>query len=46
MFLGVHVLFKHMLRSLLSQNDILIIEWHQVVLETPFAGAFVSDIYI
>ena len=30
----------------LSQNDILVMEWHRVVLETPFAGAFVSDIYI
>jgi len=30
----------------MSQNDILVMEWHQVVLETPFARAFVSDIYI
>jgi len=30
----------------LSWSDILVMEWHRVVLETPFAGAFVSDIYI
>jgi len=30
----------------LSWNDIFVMEWHWVVLETPFAGAFVSDIYI
>ena len=29
-----------------SRNETLVIEWHRVVLETPFAGAFVSDIYI
>jgi len=30
----------------LSRSDILVMEWHRVVLETPFAGAFASDIYI
>ena len=29
-----------------SRNKTLVIEWHRVVLETPLAGAFVSDIYI
>jgi len=30
----------------MSRNETLVIEWHRVVLETPLAGALVSDIYI
>jgi len=39
--------YIHILRgSLLSRNNILVMEWHRVVLETPFGEVFVSDIYI
>ena len=31
---------------LMSRSDIIVMEWHRVVLEIPFAGAFASNIYI
>jgi len=30
----------------LSRSDIIAMEWHRVVSETPFARAFVWDIYV
>jgi len=37
-----HAIFE----TVMSRSGILVMEWHRVVLETPFAGAFTSDIYI
>ena len=38
--------YKASLDAIMSRSDILVMEWHWVVLETPFAGAFASDIYL
>jgi len=47
---GLDMIFSHALQERFGLHvrwsDILVMEWHRVVLETPFAGAFASDIYI
>ena len=40
------LIVRRVINTNLSRNFVIVMKWHWVVLETPFAGAFVSDIYI